>query len=74
VVGVTRERADFNCPSCEGSAIFRVEGTDGTYECQACGNRTHERIERHREELAEVAECDLPVADVAQLLLGGDGR
>lgn len=71
---MTTATAAFDCPACGRSAVARVEGTDGTYECRACGNRTHERIERHREELTEVAEWDLPVADVAQLLVGGDSR
>jgi len=63
-------RADFPCPSCDSTDVFRADGTDGTYECRRCGQRTHERIEENREALEALADTDLPVADVAQTLVG----
>jgi hypothetical protein len=68
------ERADFCCPACDDSDIFRVEGTDGTYECRACDMRTHEEIEAHRDQLAALADGDGPAGEVAALLLGGEER
>jgi ribosomal protein L37AE/L43A len=68
---LSAERADFCCPDCDDSDIVRVEGTDGTFECRACGARTHEKIEAHREELAALADGDGPAGEVAALLLGG---
>jgi hypothetical protein len=68
------ERADFCCPQCDDSDIFRVEGTDGTFECRRCNHRTHVKIERHRDQLAALADGDGPAGEVAALLLGGEER
>ncbi|WP_152436395.1 hypothetical protein [Halosimplex carlsbadense] len=66
------QRTNWPCPHCDSSDVFPVEGTDGLYRCDKCGGRTHDKIEENREALEDLAESDLPVADVAETLLGGD--
>jgi len=66
------ERADFCCPECDSSEMRRVSGTDGTYECQQCGERTHEKIENAREDLEALAQSDNPAGELAALLIGGE--
>jgi len=63
-------RADFSCPSCDSSDIFRVGNTDGTYECQQCGERTHEKIEAARQDLEDLADSDSPASKLAAKLVG----
>jgi len=66
------KRADFPCPSCDSSRVFHVEDTDGTYRCQSCGERTHDKIGKNVDVLQDLADSDLPVSQVAETLLGGD--
>ena len=64
------KRANFACPACDSSDLFRVTATDGTYECAKCGERTHEKIERHRDDLETLADSDSPAGELAALLVG----
>lgn len=69
----TDDRAPFVCPFCESQEIYRVTGTDGTYECYECGERTHEKVEENRDELRELAGSDNAAASLAATLLGDHG-
>ena len=63
------ERADFACPFCPSQELYKVKQTDGTYECASCGERTHEKIIERWDELEYLAESDLPIGDIAGLLI-----
>lgn len=67
---MSRERADFDCPRCDSSDILRVNGSD-RFRCEDCGQETLEKVGKNREELEELADSDLPVADLAETLLRG---
>jgi len=69
---LTSDRADFCCHECNSDDIYRVNGYDGTFECADCGYQTHQKIERSRDDLAELAEYDVPAARLAELLTDGD--
>jgi len=62
-------KAVFECPFCHSQEIYSVNRTDGTYECAACEERTHEKIIERWDDLEYLAETDLPIADLAGLLI-----
>lgn len=66
----TDDRANFCCPSCDSSEIYRVTATDGTYECYECGTKTHEKVEERRDDLKALAEGDSAASELAALLVG----
>lgn len=55
-----------NCPFCRKAEMQKLDYTDGTYECPNCGEKTHEKVEQNKQELKEVRQTDLPVAQVAE--------
>ena len=65
-----QSRADFCCPACDSSDLFLVSGTDGTYQCQHCDAKTHEKIEAIRDDLEDLADSDNPASRIAGLLAG----
>lgn len=58
------------CPFCHEARMLRVDGYDGLYECPDCGERTHQKVEKHRSELEGLTRTDLPISDVCETLLG----
>ena len=66
----TDDRANFACPNCDSSRIFRLTGTDGLYECFECCQKTHEKVEECRDDLEELASSDNPAGELAALLVG----
>ena len=66
----TQSRPEFICHECGSDRLSLVADRDGTYQCDDCNERTHEKIERHRDDLEDLAETDLPISKIAQLLLG----
>jgi len=69
-MATTDERADFHCRKCKSLLLYRVVGTDGTYQCESCGFKTHAKIEDQRDDLKDLAESDNPASRVAATLLG----
>jgi ribosomal protein L37AE/L43A len=67
----TEDRAPFVCPSCRSEEVYRLTGTDGTYECYQCGGKTHEKIEENRSDLEDLADRDSPASKLAWLLVEG---
>lgn len=61
-----------DCPYCRCDSLEPVRNTDGVYECQRCGKRTHEKVEANRKKLEELAETDNPASDIARLLVDPD--
>lgn len=68
------ERANFSCPSCDSTEIYRVTGTEGTFECRSCGGKTHEKIEECRDDLEALARSDNPAGELASLLVPEVGQ
>lgn len=62
------DQGTFPCPACGSSDVFRSDSS--TFTCQNCGQDSHEKIARNADTLEELAESDLPVSDIASLLLG----
>ena len=69
---MSRERANFDCPACESSDVFRVNGSD-RFECEDCGQVTLEQVGEKRDLLETLATSDLPISKEAELLLRGGG-
>lgn len=65
------DRADFNCPNCDSSDVYRVNGSD-RFKCETCGQVTLEAVGLRQDELEELAESDLAAAELAEMLLRGD--
>lgn len=66
------ERANFDCPRCDSSEVYRVNGSD-RFKCENCGLETLEKVGNHIDELQALAESDLPASELAELLLRGKG-
>lgn len=65
-----RDRANFNCPRCESSDVYRVNGSN-RFKCEDCGQTTLEQVGEKRELLEDLAASDLAIAEKAELLLRG---
>lgn len=65
------DRADFSCPSCESSDIFRESGS--TLECRDCGQRVHEAVADKADVLSRLSDRDDDVAAIAERLLETGG-
>jgi ribosomal protein L37AE/L43A len=65
------ERADWSCPSCNSSDVFR----DGKsrFECRDCGEQVHEAVIDASESLQRLAKRDDKVGQIAQRLLDTGG-
>lgn len=64
-------RADYNCPECGTSDVFR----DGkkVYVCRACGMKVHEGVLQYGDSLQNLAERDDMVGAFATRLLETGG-
>jgi ribosomal protein L37AE/L43A len=60
-------RADWSCPQCGSDAVFHAQ--ERIFKCHDCGQAIHEKVGHHQDVLMELAESDLPVAEIADLLL-----
>jgi uncharacterized protein (DUF983 family) len=60
-----------SCPFCERGQLEHDSG-QAFLRCDTCGERTHAKIEAHRDELTALADDGGPAGDVAALLLGGE--
>lgn len=67
---MTRERANWNCPSCESADVFRVNGSN-RFKCDKYNQVTLEQVGEKRDLLEDLAESDLAIAEKAELLLRG---
>jgi DNA-directed RNA polymerase subunit RPC12/RpoP len=59
----------FPCPHC-GGTFEATRENNGYVRCRSCGERSHEKVERHRDDLTDLAESDLATSSVASLLIG----
>lgn len=67
------EQANFNCPSCDSPEVYRV-GSSDRYKCEVCGQETPKKIGLNQEKLETLAGSELPVSEIAEVLLRGSGR
>jgi predicted nucleic acid-binding Zn ribbon protein len=63
--------ANFNCPSCDRSALKSVPG-ESRYHCERCGE-TVDIVDAARDELETLADSDLSCSWVAERLLESEG-
>ncbi|NHN41843.1 hypothetical protein G9C85_09395 [Halorubellus sp. JP-L1] len=65
------DRANWSCPSCESSDVFREGGK--VFECRSCGEQIYECILEHSETLQNLAEREDEVGALAGQLLETGG-
>lgn len=68
---MTGERADYSCPKCESSDVFRNGGK--VYECHECGAKVHEAVLGEVDTLEELAKRGDRVGAIADRLLETGG-
>jgi len=65
---MARTNSIFNCPQCDGT----LRETDSeTFVCPECHRKIHKKIAENARVLEELADSNLPAAELAELLLEG---
>lgn len=65
------DRANWSCPGCESSDVFRDGGN--IFECQSCGERVHEAVGDNADVLVELAQRKDMAGRIADRLLETGG-
>jgi len=65
------ERANYNCPSCESSDLFRKKGN--TFECENCGQQVHEAVADNADVLNRLQDREDKAGEIAEKLLETGG-
>ncbi|WP_390884086.1 eL43 family ribosomal protein [Halapricum hydrolyticum] len=65
------ERADFSCPSCNSSDVFRDSGS--IFECRNCGERIHEAVGENADALERLSDRHDDAGAIARTLLETGG-
>lgn len=66
--------ANYKCPSAKCSGHLEATAADSTlYECQDCGDTVHEAVAELADDLADCADRDDGVGDLADVLLETGG-
>ncbi|WP_136689991.1 hypothetical protein [Halorhabdus amylolytica] len=64
---MSKGRAEFGCPSCGSSSVFYTDPEN--VECRECGVEVYEPLAENAGDLEDLAETELPVAELADMLL-----
>jgi DNA-directed RNA polymerase subunit RPC12/RpoP len=65
---MSQQNTNINCPRC-GGTLSTNGGSD--YVCLQCQDQIHAKIVNNAETLEYLADSDLPIAEIAELLLRG---
>lgn len=65
------ERANWSCPSCNSSDIFRESGS--IFECRNCGEQVHEAVAENADALQRLSDRNDNAGQIARTLLETGG-